>query len=451
MSRISDGPPARARQPGQARFTVVIACLVLMASTRSALADGWKVQLQGVKALGLSYAGRSIVDDGSVVWFNPAGMTRLKQRWTVTFGGPAINYRLDYRDRGSTSLLGQPLNGPSTGDGGRTSGVPHIYVVRNFGNKLWFGTGVNVPYGLGSDYGERWVGRYQATKTELTVVNVNPAIAFKATERLSLGFGLDVQRSTARLANMIDFGSIGAAVGLPLRPLDNDGAIEVDGSAVGVGADLSLAWSIDSRARLALTYRSQITHRLEGTARFTVPAAATLLTAGGTIFKDTGARFTLPMPHELSTSGSYELRPGVVLVGDVTWTDWSRFERLTIAFDNVNQPPVSQEADFRDSIRSAAGVVFSVAPRVELRAGGLYETTPVPDATRTPRLPEANNAGFSGGLSYRLGPRADVDFSFSHLIPHKAPIVLESPAAGTLVGDVRWRLDIVGVALNLRL
>jgi len=124
-------------------------------------ADGWKVQLQGVKALGLSYAGRSIIlDDASTVWFNPAGMTRLNRRWTITSGAPLISYRLDYTDQGSTSVLGQPLNGPSTANGGRTSPVPHLYVVRKINDRVWTGFGFNAPYGLGSDYGETWAGRY---------------------------------------------------------------------------------------------------------------------------------------------------------------------------------------------------------------------------------------------------------------------------------------------------
>ena len=47
----------------------------------------------------------------------------------------------------------------------------------------------------------------------------------------------------------------------------------------------------------------------------------------------------------------------------------------------------------------AVGVIYRASDTWELRTGALYETTPVPDATRTPRLPEGNHAGFSAGAS----------------------------------------------------
>jgi long-chain fatty acid transport protein len=451
MSNSTDGASEHHFSPVAYRLTTVIALIGMLCASRNVRADGWKVQLQGVKALGLSYAGRSVyIDDASTVWFNPAGMRRLTNKWTITTAAPLITYGLAYTDRGSTSVLGQSLTGPAVADGGRTSPVPHGYVVRKFNDRWWGGFGLNFPFGLGSDYGETWVGRYHATKTELTVLNLNPTLAVKINDRLSLGVGLDVQRANTRLANMIDFGSLGAAVGLPLVPQANDGKIELDATHWGVGSDLSLAWDVSRRSRFGLTYRSQIEHKLEGTAHFAVPAAAAPLTAGGALFKDTRAISVLPMPHEVSASGSYELGAAWTLVGDLTWTDWSRFRQFTVTFANPLQPPVVQSANFDNSLRSAIGAIFRASGTWEIRTGALYETTPVPDSTRTPRLPEVNNAGISAGASYRLGDRGDIDVSFSHLMPHNATIVLHDPAAGQLVGSVRWRLDILAASVNLR-
>jgi long-subunit fatty acid transport protein len=64
-------------------------------------------------------------------------------------------------------------------------------------------------------------------------------------------------------------------------------------------------------------------------------------------------------------------------------------------------------------------------------------------------LPEVDNAGISVGASYRRSARWDLDFSFSHLFPHDAPIVLQDPAAGRLTGKVRWRLDIMAASVNV--
>ena len=425
--------------------------LVLMLCPKDGWADGWKVQLQGVKALGMSYAGRGIYpDDASTAWFNPAGMTRLKRRATVTTAAPHVSFHLDYRDAGSTSLLGQPLTGSSTRDGGMPAWVPHLYAVLKLSDRWWIGGGLNGPYGLANDYGEQWVGRYHATKSELRVANVSPVVAFRINDIVSIGAGFDAQYSTATLANMLDFGSIGAAFGLPLRPQGHDGRIEFTGTDWAFGYDLSVAVTPSERTRLGVSYRSEIVHTLAGPVEFTVPPEARLLTLGGTQFTSADGSAVLPMPHELAASASYDVGRGLVVVGDLTWTDWSRFRQLELTLANPAQAAIVQDASFEDSIRGAAGLVYQLTERWEIRGGGLYETTPVPDRTRTPRLPEVNNAGWSVGGSWHPQPWVDLDVSYSHLIPHDAPIRLSAPAAGTLSGDVRWRLQILAVGATFR-
>ena len=454
-----DGPHAlthrrRSRITSAANNRLVwcaLAALIGGVASERLSADGWKVQLQGVKALGVSYAGRSIfLDDASTVWFNPAGMSWLSKKWTITAAAPLITYSLDYTDRGSRSALGLPATGSSTVNGGRTVPVPHVYIVRKVNDRIWAGFGFNAPYGLGSDYGDTWVGRYHATKTELAVFNLNPAVAIKLNDRLSLGFGLDVQRSDSKLGNMIDFGSLGAQFGLPLTPQGHDGKIELEAGDWATGYDLSLAWRAAPTVRVGVTYRSHVQHTQKGTAHFTVPAEAAVFTAGGTIFTDTPATTVLPMPRELSASASRQLGTKWVLLGDVTWTDWSRFQELAVTFANPLQSPLVRAASFEDSWRGALGLSYSATDTWVLRAGGLYETTPVPDATRTPRLPEGNNTGVSVGASYRRGDRTEFDLSFAHLLPHEASILLDDPAAGHLDGKVRWRLDILAAAVTLR-
>jgi long-chain fatty acid transport protein len=423
--------------------------LLVLACVEGSHADGWKVQLQGVKALGVSWADRATIDDATIVWFNAAGMSRLDKPWTLTTASPIVTYGLEFTDGGSTSVLGQALTGASSADGGTTAVVPHLYLVRKINDSWWAGFGFNAPYGLENDYGEAWVGRYHATRSRLAVLNMNPAVAFKVSDRLSLGAGLDVQRSDAQLANMIDFGSLGFFQGLPLTPQGSDGRLELDVADWAIGYDLSLAWDLDARSRLAVTYRSQVEHTLSGDATFTVPAEAQLFTATGQ-FVNTSATTELPMPRELSVGGSHEPARNWVLLGDFTWTDWSRFDRLTVTFANPLQPELAQTADFEDSFRAAGGVVYRATDSWELRAGGVYESTPVPDATRNPRLPEVDHTAFSVGTTYRVGDRFDFDVSYSHLLRHDAPISLAIPGAGELVGAVRWRVDILAASLTMR-
>ena len=437
----------RARQS----IAIGLVSLTMIATAADLRADGWKAQLQSVKALGLSFAGRNVaLDDASTVWFNPAGMNQLQQKWTITFAPPVIAYGADFSNRGSTSLLGQPMLGATSADAGRTVGIPHVYAVGKLNDRVSVGFGLNAPFGLGSDYGQTWVGRYHATKTELSVLNINPAVAVNVGHGVSLGFGLDIQHSDAELGNMIDFGSIGAAVGLPFVPQGHDGQIKLDASDWAVGYDLSVAWNVNPRARIGATFRSQIEHSLEGPADFTVPAEASVLTGGGALFVDTRATVVLPMPREFSVSASYEINPKWVVLGDLTWTDWSPFRRFEVTFANPAQPTIVQDALFDDSVRIAFGAIYRANERWELRGGGLYETSPVPDATRTPRLPESNDGGFSFGATYRLGKRADLDFAYDFVFPYDTSLNLRDPSAGLLAGDVRRTLSIFAAGVTIK-
>jgi long-chain fatty acid transport protein len=429
------------------RWTV--AALLLALTPSGARADGWKIQLQGVKALGSAYAGRGVaIDDASTVWFNPAGMTALGETWVFTAGAPVITYQLKFRDAGSRSVLGQPLAGDEA-DGGKTAPVPHVYLVRRLNDRWHVGFGFNAPFGLGTDYGETWIGRYHATETTLTVYNLNPSVAVRLSDRVSIGGGIDLQRSSATIANMIDFGSLGAAVGLPLVPQQQDGRIQFSGTDWATGFDLGLRIDASSATRFGATYRSEIKHDLEGDADFTVPAAATPLTVGGLLFADTGAHVTLPMPHEVSVSGAHDLSDRWTLLGDFTYTRWSAFKELAVSFDNPLQPPIHQDASWDDSARVAGGVRVRATSKWALRAGAAHETTPVPDATRTPRLPERAHTWLSMSATY-TGPRWQWDFSGTHLITPDAGLSLLDPFAGALHGDVHWRLSIGGVSATIR-
>jgi long-chain fatty acid transport protein len=363
---------------------------------------------------------------------------------------PLITYQLLFRDSGTTSVLGQPMLGATSQDGGTTAVVPSLYAVRPVNSRVWLGLGFNAPYGLGTDYGETWAGRYHATETTLRVVNLNPTLAAHVNDRVSIAFGLDIQRSNAVLANMIDFGSFGAAAGLPLAPQLHDGRVKFTGSDWAMGWNAGVLWKPLPASRVGVAFRSTIEHHLRGPADFTVPPETAALTAGGQVFADTDAEVALPMPAELSISASQQVTDNWALLADVTWTRWSRFQALSVAFDNPLQPPVQQAADWTDVGRVAFGARGKVSSRWEIMAGIAYEDTPVPDATRTARLPEADHTWISGGASYTsMGPWR-LDLHVSHLVTPDADIRLEDAAAGRMNGTVHWRLTVAGASLTLR-
>lgn len=425
-----------------------ICALAVVVAAASLHAGAWKLEVQGGRALGAAYAG-GLVGDASTVWFNPAGMTLLDHT-TITAGAPVIDLSIRYRDTVSTSLLGRPVTGPRTRQGGAVVAVPHLYYVRPIGERLRFGFGFNTPFGLGTDYGETWVGRYQAVETRFVLYNLNPSLALKISDHLSVGAGLNLQYIDAAFSTMIDFGSIGFASGLPLAPQQHDGKIEVTGDDWAVGYNAGIVWQPFEATRLGVAYRSETHADISGTARFDVPDEAQLLTAGGAVFRETGARTSLLMPESWAFDVRHAMTPRLTLLGNASWTRWSPFEKLSIAFENPMQPSVEQSTEWNDVWRTSFGAEYSLTDRLTARAGYAVEQSPVPDSTREPRVPEADHTWYTAGATWSISPRTDLDFFLVHLRTDDAPIAVSNPLAGSLTGRADWNIWTLGVSATRR-
>lgn len=426
---------------------VIITILV----TPSLFAAAWKLEVQGARALGSAYAGSAaLARDGSTVWFNPAGMLLLRDT-TITAAAPTINLEIEYHDSGaSRGLGGLPLSGPRVQDAGTIVAVPHAYWVRPMSDRLAIGFGFNTPYGLGTDYRRQWVGRYQAVETQLLVYNLNPSVAFAVTDTLSVGGGVNFQYANGKLSTAIDFGTIGAGAGIPgLLPQQNDGFVEIRGNDWDVGWNAGVLWHPSERTRLGVSYRAETSADIEGPARFDVPAAAVPLTLGGA-FVRTEAATSLPMPESWAFGAYHRVTPRLALLADATRTRWSTHETLNVTFDNPAQPPITQTANWKDAWRFSVGAEFELSDRLTLRGGIADETTPVPDATREPRIPEADHLWLAAGATWAFSQRLDIDFFLLHLETDDAPLTVSSPFAGTLSGNAQWNIWTFGVGATLK-
>jgi len=150
--------------------------------------------------LGNAFAGgAAIAEDASTVWYNPAGLTRLKGNQLVAAGHlifPSTEF--DNESSTITSLLGilppaNVLTGGDGGDAGEDALVPNVYYAQSIDDDLTVGIGLNTPFGLATDYDDGWVGRYHALFSEIKTINVNPGLGYKLSERVSIGGGINIQ------------------------------------------------------------------------------------------------------------------------------------------------------------------------------------------------------------------------------------------------------------------
>jgi len=433
-------------------FVRVLLAMGLIAAVGAAraCAAGFEIDEQDVELLGAALAGRTAWShNASVAWWNPAAMSGLPKGWNYGVGFHSLFLSQEYRDEGSTSAAGTPMIGGTTPDGGKYGYVPNLYLTYSLGEDWVAGFVANAPFGLATDWPTDSTVRYFATKSELRVINLEPVVSYRINEQWSVGGGLNIERADATLSNQIDFGTIGAGLGIPgLAPQMNDGSVEVEGDSWAVGVTLGVQFRLDEKNSFGLAYRTKVTHDLSGTADFTVPPEAQAISAASGAFVDTGIDARLSLPAKLMLSGAHEVAPRWTVLWDVAWTEWSSLEALNVEFDNPNQPTSTLVLDWKDSWRLSVGGAFAATDEWAFRAGFAWDQSPIPDSTRGPRLPGSDRFWLSVGTTYRVSDAVSIHVGYVHLFMDRVGIDQTQAGAGNIVGSVQGGTDILSIGVT---
>src|SRR5262249_53624753 len=173
LARQPEGNPVKKNV-----LALSVASALSIFAAQQARAAGFALYEQGISGMGNAYAGAAAAaEDATTVWWNPAGMSRLPKGMHASVGVAAIAPSWKFHDNGSTiGTLSNPTKTGTGGDAGDTAYVPSGFFVMDFGDRLNFGLGISVPFGLKTEYDPNWIGRFQGIKSEVQTVNVNPAV-----------------------------------------------------------------------------------------------------------------------------------------------------------------------------------------------------------------------------------------------------------------------------------
>jgi len=399
-------------------------------------AAGFAIIENSASGMGNAFAGgAAIAEDASTIWFNPAGMTKLDNEMLAA--GHIILPTAEYTDTGSTvsaafsSTPLDPANTDRTASGGKNALVPNFYWVKEIQKDLKMGFGVTVPFGLGTDYDDDWVGRYHGVKSDVMSLNLNPSIAYK-TGNLSVGFGINAQFIKVELTSAIDMGTLCTALGFPAStctPQNNDGFAELDGDSWSYGYNFGLLFDISDDARVGLSYRSSIEHEASGNADFTVPSTLSFLTSSGS-FLDTTLTADVSLPETISLSYYQNINEKVAIMADYTLTTWSGFEELRIVYADatpLDTNPAQSDSvtteNWEDSARISIGMNYQASPKWLYRFGVAVDESPIPTAElRTPRIPGNDRTWITFGVSHQFDKDRNFSFGFAHLMIDDTPI-----------------------------
>jgi long-chain fatty acid transport protein len=427
---------------------------IALLRTEPAEAGGFALPVQNPMQIGRALAGGTVAtSDATVVFHNPAGMTALPGEEAL--GSVSVVYhRARLSNRGSSETTpgsgGVPVpESDPNGSAETVIPVPTLYYARPVGeeHRLWFGFSVTSPWGLRGKYGNDWFGRYDSIETELTTVNVSPVAAFRVTDWLSVGGGLNVEYADAKLTNAIPNT---LAPGGPSPA--TDGFAKLSGDDVNVGFNVGLLLQPWSHTRIGVHYRSAITHDISG--KLSVSGLSGPL-AGGNGSRDADAKLKEP---DVATFGvAQDVTSSTTLYAEAQWYNWSRFNELRVTFPD-GEAPIVREANWKDTWSFYGAVEQRLGDHWIVRGGAGYEPTPTRNQTRDTTVPDADRVHLGVGLGYRWGERFQIDFGYEHIFYDDSNIDVTrsffqgTPAAGS--ANIRARAenmtDIWAISLQYR-
>ena len=377
-------------------------CLTSVFLASSAFASGYRIPEQSLNSTALSSAYVANAYGIDAAYFNPANMSWLPEGTLLEGGATYIHLpSISYEDNRSFTL-----NGDSEEENFL---IPNFYMVSPDYNNFRFGFAVVFPAGLS----KRWKDSFPRTFAEefsMTVIEANPTVSYKFSDKFSAAAGARLIYSEAKVRSQ------GAILTIPAGGLGGNNppaneytyiSRELDGDTTEFGYNLALTFKPIDTLAFAATYRSEIDMDMDGEGAL----YASQSFYGGLIppgmYRGGGA-VSVPLPAVLSLAAAYTFDKATVEL-EYDRTFWSAYETLDInysapllhptlkaAFDD----PVAKDWDDVDAIR--LGLTYLWDEQLTLMAGAGIDGNPIPDATLSFDLPDSDAWFVSFGMRYNL-------------------------------------------------
>ncbi len=377
------------------------AMMVAGAFATQANAAGFQLSEQSSIQMGRAMAGAGVVgDDLSAVHYNPAGMTLLSGT-RVQATGTWVAVNLDYEGNS-----GETENGRLKGQM-----IPAGFITHQISDSLWAGLGLTVPYGMGTEYSEGWEGRERGTESMILTFDINPNLAWKVNDMLSVGGGISLQYAKAELGSG--------------RMINEDGHTiqsNVKGDSWAWGWNVGLMFQPVETVRIGLAYRSHIAHNADGdTTLDNVPLSMIKpdipgITGTTSITSDMKVR--IKTPDTITLSATWEATDALRLSGTARWSKWSNFksldvQNLDLAGTGFDSSVVENNWD--DTWFFSLGADYKLNSQWTVRGGVAYDQGPVENQYRMAVIPDTDRVWFSGGASYKYTENLTFDFGATYI------------------------------------
>ena len=370
------------------RATIIFCSLLFSAS---ASAGGYRVALQGQKAIGMAHAATAMSDSSETVFFNPAGMTQLKNDLEMNLGISLISSKIAYQNSDTLAQaqtdnpLGTPIN---------------LYLAKKGTDKLSYGLGIYTPYGNTVKWPTDWVGSHLVNEITFKAIYLQPTLAYQVTDNIGIGFGPTYVIGEVSLNKNLT-SSLTDASG-------NRSNVTISQSNITEwGYNFGLMAKASEDITIGVTYHSEIKMKARGgNADF-----SNIPTSLQSVYKDTTFDADLPLPAELNIGIAYKASPKTTLAFDINRAYWSTYKELRVSFDSTLISDSVNARNYSDTNIFRIGLQHEMNNDLTLRAGIYKDESPVGAGYFAPETPRNDSVGYTAGATYTMSKNLQMDFS----------------------------------------
>ncbi|HHF5319103.1 TPA: outer membrane protein transport protein [Haemophilus influenzae] len=424
------------------RFNQSILATAMLLAAGGANAAAFQLAEVSTSGLGRAYAGEAaIADNASVVATNPALMSLFKTAQFST-GGVYVDSRINMNGDVAASIKGATMN--TTKDGSASERnvvpgafVPNLYFVAPVNDKLAVGAGMNVNFGLKSKYDDSYDAGVFGGKTDLTAINLNLSGAYRVTEGLSVGLGVNavyakaqVERNAGIITESVKIAQNALKTVVPGTPIPdyltskNKSVVSLqDRAAWGFGWNAGVMYQFNEGNRIGLAYHSKVD--IDFTDRTATSLYANVIKEGKK------GNLTLKLPDYLELSGFHQLTDKFAVHYSYKYTHWSRLTKLHASFED-GKKAFDKELQYSNNSRIALGASYNLDEKLTLRAGIAYDQA-ASRHHRSAAIPDTNRTWYSLGATYKFTPNLSVDLGYAYLKGKKVHFKEAQQAAGGFI------------------
>lgn len=412
----------------------VLAAVVAALAALSAAAEGYQVNSFSARQTGMGHTGVALKLGAESQLFNPAAMAFTDKTLDVSAGMSAIKASAYCKHEGTQWETSNKISTPFN-----FAASFHVY------EELYAGITLYTPYGSSINWGKAWPGATLNESVSLQVFTVQPTLAWRASEKFSIGAGLMISWGNVNLSKGLLTWDMASKLGdiawqaaalqsqlipgsphpgeKPAEPADKNippASVNLSGTSdLALGFSVGLMYNINEKWTLGASLRSEMDMKVKkGDAAVSYDASPFLqnvLRESLDEMSSTNFSASMPCPYVFTVGAAYRPLGNLEIAADVQLNGWASYDYLDIKFAGLSKFDQKIKKNYRDAMTFHLGAQWGVTKKLDLRAGLMIDLSPCDTDYYNPETPAMTKIEPSIGLTFRPTKRLAIDLAFMYI------------------------------------